>query len=206
MQKAPVMTLVTKPVAEPVTLAQLKAHLRVMGSGDDVAISAYGSAAVRVAEGYTGQQLINATWTQKWDGFPLWEIQLGKGPLASVTSFTYIDASGDTQALVEDTDFIVDYDSKIIRITPAYGKTWPECRGQINAVVLTGVFGYGAMSGADSDVLPDLFPSEYITFIKMCTALMYEQREPVSTISGAIPMTVPMTYYQFIRRYKYWET
>ena len=58
------------PTSEPVTLAELKLHLRVEDNTDDDLITEIGKAARLWVEKATGRQLMPATWQMTLDSFP----------------------------------------------------------------------------------------------------------------------------------------
>lgn len=64
------LTLVTGPVAEPVSLADLKAHVRQDLTVDDAVITAYGYAARRYIEQTYNRQIASAVWRSSHDRFP----------------------------------------------------------------------------------------------------------------------------------------
>ncbi|HEY0282981.1 MAG TPA: head-tail connector protein, partial [Rhizomicrobium sp.] len=80
------LTLVTPPAAEPVTLAEAKAHLKVDTSADDALITSLIVAARARAEWHSGCAFVTQSWTLWLDAWPrngLVEIPLP--PLQSVT-------------------------------------------------------------------------------------------------------------------------
>lgn len=70
MSKPGQLLLVTPPAAEPVSLAEAKAHLRVDISDDDALINALIVAARRSVELITGQRLMAQTWQYFLDRYP----------------------------------------------------------------------------------------------------------------------------------------
>ncbi len=138
----PIPVLVTAPAAEPITLAEAKAHLRVDGSDDDTLIASLIGAARRHVEDLTGRALITQTWRLSWDDqFPA-EIRLPKGSLQSVDEIAYIDTAGATQIL-DPSAYQVDADSEPGRVVPVYGASWPVARSQPAAVTVDWTCGYG---------------------------------------------------------------
>jgi hypothetical protein len=86
------LKLITAPIAEPLTLAEAKAHLRVDESDDDALIEALIVAARQGAEHITQRALMPQTWELALDQFES-EIRLPKAPLASVIGVKYVESS-----------------------------------------------------------------------------------------------------------------
>jgi len=64
------------------------------------------------------------------------------------------------------------------RLVPAYGKTWPATRNEINAVEVTFTCGYGAASAV---------PEAIKAWVKLRIGAMYENRESdVALLRGSI--------------------
>ena len=159
----------TAPASTPVTLAEAKAHLRVDVSDDDALITTMIESATDMAEQATGRALISQTWDLNLDAFPT-EIELAPVPIVSVSSFTYTDTNGATQTLSSGPDYVLDTtgDHGPARIVPAYGKTWPETRDQINAVTIRFVAGYANAAAV---------PAAIKSWILLQVGAMYENRQ-----------------------------
>jgi uncharacterized phiE125 gp8 family phage protein len=138
------LTLVTAPTAEPVSLDEVKLHLRVDSDAEDTLIAGLNSTARDYAESFTQRAIPQQTWDLKLDGFPC-EIWLPKAPCISVTSITYIDTNGDSQTLstaLYTADLPVGPKARAGRIVPAYNQHWPQTRCVPNAVTVRFVAGY----------------------------------------------------------------
>jgi uncharacterized phiE125 gp8 family phage protein len=129
------LTLVTAPTSEPVTLEEAKTHCRVDFNDDDALLEGHIAAAREYCENFTRRQFVTATYALRMDDLPD-EIVLPRPPLASVTSITYVDATGSTQTLSSSL-YTVDTYVEPGRIVPAYNATWPSVRGHTNDVVVT---------------------------------------------------------------------
>lgn len=132
------------PATEPLTLAQAKAWPELAEAEDhwDDLITALITAAREKVESFCSRQLISATWRLTLDRFPATQIWLPRPPLQGITSVTYVDGAGTTQTWDSDS-YDVDTDGEPGRLAPAYGKTWPVPRSEINAVKVTYTAGYG---------------------------------------------------------------
>jgi len=148
---ADTFTVTTQPVVEPISLNEMKLHLRVDHSNDNALITSLIRAAREYAEDVTGKAYIVRTCRQTYDyGWP--EIFYLIPPLVSVSSITY-DLAGTTTTLAS-TEYTVDTKSEPARVYPAYGKYWPNVRSIRNTITINYITGYGAkFTAAESDTL-----------------------------------------------------
>lgn len=93
------LRLITPPAAEPITLAQAKAFLRIEHTADDVAVSSAIAAARHFAETYLRTALLPQTWELVVACPTHTRITLPVGPARAVTSVTCINAAGDSQVM-----------------------------------------------------------------------------------------------------------
>lgn len=188
------LVLVTAPAAEPVTLTEAKAHLRVDVSSDDTLITSLIVAAREHVESYTGRALISQTWDLFLDGFPDCEIELPRARVQSITSVTYTDANGDAQTWAA-AKYQADSKSEPARLKPAYGESYPSTRADtFNTVTVRFVAGYGD----DAADVPQLIKNGMLFLI----AHLYENREAVMGTSfqgflAEAPLGVKALLYPF---------
>jgi uncharacterized phiE125 gp8 family phage protein len=149
--------LVTAPAAEPVSLADVKLHLRVDSTAEDDLIAGLITAARDYLEAFTRRAIPRQTWDWKLDAFPCGsEFYLPKAPCASVTSITYIDTDGTSQTLatsVYDTDLPTGPMARAGRVFLKYQQVWPQTRSIPNAVTVRFVAGY---ADSATDPYPDM--------------------------------------------------
>jgi hypothetical protein len=193
------LILVTPPAAEPLTLAEAKAHLRIDGTDDDALIGDLIAAARQAAEEHTRRALVTQTWRLTLDRFPAkplpwWDgvrqgadvaaaanaIELPRPPLASVTSVTAYD-DADTATVMPSADYFVDSDREPGRIVLRSGKTWPTVERVAGGVEVVFVAGYGAAS----DV-----PEAIRQGVLLLVGHLDENRE--TTAVGAAPAEIPL--------------
>ena len=167
----PALLKTGQPATEPVTLVEVKAHLRVDFGDDDGLIDSLIQAARELAEVWTWRTFVNTTYTLKLDDFQN-EMVLPRPPLGSVTSITYLDTDGNSQTLATSV-YDVDTDSEPGRVTLTLNQTWPITQDVIHAVTITFVAGYGAASNV---------PETIKSAIKLLVGGMYEHREHWSEI------------------------
>jgi len=182
------LKLITAPAHEPVTLAEVKDHLRVDTTDEDALISALIIAARQWAEEYTGRQFMAATWDWMLDVIPD-GFSVPLPPLQSVTSIKYLDTDGAEQTLVS-TAYRVDAISEPGRIALAYGQTWPSIYSVINAVTVRFVAGYTTV------------PEPIRQAVLIMVGELYEQRQDSASYQvNAVPFGVRA----LLAPYKVWS-
>ncbi len=176
------LTRTVDPAIEPVTLAEVKDHLRIDDTADDAVLTILIQAARENVEHQQKRQLITATYEYTLDGFPAGDIVLPMPPLISVASISYEDTAGDTQtwaAANYQVDITGERGTVSVEPTESYPSTEADRK---NAITITYDAGYGA---AASDV-----PETTRLAIMMLAAHWAENREPV--VTGTIVATFPM--------------
>lgn len=131
-------TITTPAAAEPVSLAEAKAHVRVDHSDDDTLLGVVIAAARAHIEKYCGQRFAGQTLTAKCDDFADFA-RLEDGPINSITSVVYLDENGDSQTLSTDV-YELRVDGIEAAIVLKYNQTWPVIRlgSQITVVMAAG--------------------------------------------------------------------
>lgn len=174
----------TAPPAElPLAAADVRAHLRLVGSAEDADITAMLTAATEQLDGkdgILGRALVTQSWELLLDRFPCDSvIRIPLPPLRSVESITYIDTAGATQTLPTSV-YAVDIASEPGAVSLKYGQTWPATLCQRNAVTIAFTCGYGT-----SDDVPGRLKSA----IKLMVGDLFENRE--ASIVGATRVDNP---------------
>jgi uncharacterized phiE125 gp8 family phage protein len=191
------LTLVTPPGTDPVTLAEVKSWLRVDFTHDDSDIASLITAAIQKLDGpfgRLGRALITQTWELVLDSFPAAEIQIPLPPLIEVISVKYDDGSGYEQTISPD-QYFVDNVSQPGWIVPNSSSPWPQTLNAINSVRIRFRAGYGNNA---TDV-----PEPLRMAMKMHIAHLYENRESVAALSGFVGQ-VPQGYEDLIADYRSW--
>jgi uncharacterized phiE125 gp8 family phage protein len=163
------LKIITQPIVTPMSIVgidALKAHLQeaIDVSDEDALIESHLNAAWKLAEAHTWRQFLTAQLRYTLTDFVVQHhvryarrianILLPKPPCISVQSVAYIDSNGDSVTMVANEDYIVDLESDIASIWPAYGKSWPCVRrNHPAAVTITYTAGYGTTLAAMPDVL-----------------------------------------------------
>lgn len=148
-----------------ISVADLKAHLRVDHSDEDTLIEAYRDAAIKWVEDYCNTRLGDVTAVMYMDAFFTRSIPVG--PVSAISSVTYLDQSGDSQTL--DTSYWwADTKRQPARITfdgppDLFDDTY-------NAVQVNMTIGYAEAS----------IPKPIIHAIRLMVGHLYESRQAVA--------------------------
>lgn len=167
--------LVTAPAAEPVTLDEAKAHLRVTIDDDDDRITRQIAVAREQAETIARLAIVTQTWDLYLDRFPdtagywdrrnrqlgpgspaywprrsLGKVQIPRPPLVSIGTVEYVDASGSTVTL-DSAEYRVGTGTPGT-IAPALNRNWPTAADVTDAVRIRFTAGYGNASAVPACV------------------------------------------------------
>jgi uncharacterized phiE125 gp8 family phage protein len=182
--------LITPPTEAVLSLAEIKAHVRVEHSDDDALLVLYLNAAVALidpaAGGWLGRALRPQTWEYRLDGFPCWSIELPYPPLINVISVKYDDVNGVEQTLIESTHFrVLGKGAPLARqsIEPLWGGAWPVARCQAESVRIRYQCGYPL---APSDAIPAVIRQ----WLLLKIGAFYANREQFA-IGGAMAVSLP---------------
>jgi uncharacterized phiE125 gp8 family phage protein len=178
--------LITPPAAEPITLVEAKAHLRVDHSDDDTLIAALIEASRGYCEQWTARAFVTQTWELVLDDFPD-EIMIPMPPLQSITSVIYDDSAGIATTLSV-LEYDVDNVSQPGWIVPAVGG-WPTAVWEgINSVRIRFVAGYNPGTDSPIDLAANI-PQSIKAAILLHVGQLYENREDlvVGTIVNRLP-------------------
>jgi len=162
------LTLITGPTADILSLTEAKDHLRVDDTDSDTYITDLISVVTQMLDGRSGtlgRALMTQTWELAIEEFDD-DIRLPLPPLQSVTSVKYYDVNNTLQTLATSV-YTVLADDLGSFIEVVVGQHWPVIYPRDDAVVIQYVCGYGAAS----DV-----PMPIIHAAKVLLAGFYENR------------------------------
>lgn len=181
---------ITAPSQQPVSLSDVKAHCRVDHNDDDTVLTSLLNGAVAYLDGWggvLGRCLVTQTWRQDYGSFGVLRPPLG--PVASITSITYYDASNEQQTLSADVyGLFADELGSYVGLKP--DQSWPSAYGRSDAVSVTYVAGTAA-----ADV-----PASIKAAILLLTAYWYEYRE--AAVTGTIATKLPLSVEALIAPYR----
>lgn len=135
------LTVITRPVLEPVTLAEARAHLRVTNTDEDTLITSLITAARQWAEEYTRRAFVTQTLEYRIPKFAD-RIYLPRPSLQYVVSVKYLDGDEALQTLAS--TYWVEHTSDVSvgYIQRAPTQTWPSVADRDDAVRIQYVAGY----------------------------------------------------------------
>lgn len=170
---------IAPPLAELITLAQARAHLKLDAEGsppthpDDDLVTALITVAREAAESYTGLVIAPRGFTIALDEFPAYAIDTTLWPVTSVTSVVYSDQNG-TQQTVNAANYVLDNYSRPASIVSPV-EAWPATEVTPNAVVVTVEAGF--TDGQSPDSYP--CPRGVIQAMLLIIGHLYENRQSV---------------------------
>ncbi|MBF0406469.1 MAG: phage head-tail connector protein [Candidatus Riflebacteria bacterium] len=183
--------ITTPPISEPVTLAEAKAHLRVLDTNEDVLIQSLISAAREYAESVTGRAFVSRTITAVCDSFPSGRsISLPVGPLISVVSVNYTDKDNNTFSF---TDFSADTFGNPPKLVLNTSASWPGAALlSVNPIQIV----YRAGFESNSDI-----PATFKQAILLLVGHWFEHREEV--ITGTESYSVPFAAEALLQQWRH---
>lgn len=166
-------------VTDLVSLALLKAHLRLSGTAEDDLLAIYLGAAVDLAERATGRALLDRARTEK---FATWQeaLVLPWAPVLSVSGIAYLDSAGASQSFTAYTVAGLSAPEGRGRIIPTPEASLPGLyqEGQPGQITVSYVAGYTTSSGSVSTAVPQGLRLAII----FLASQMYEQRLPTADL------------------------
>ncbi len=192
------LVLLTPPAAEPLSLAEVKLHLKVDTATDDALIANVIVAARQAAEEHGALALVAQGWRLRLDAFPgralgWWDgwregsvapagagaIVLPRPPLLSVSAVrTYDDA--DVATVMPAADYFVDTAAWPGRVVLRTAKTWPSTSLRPAGGI---EIDFNAGFGADGSAVPWAIRQGLLTHI----AWLYQNRGDDASGAAAMP-------------------
>lgn len=184
--------LLAGPAEEPVSLAQMKAHLRVEDEAEDGLIEALIVAARVHVESLTSRALLAQTWRVVLDGWPAsGAIRLPVSPMITLTEIRGYDADGGEHQ-IGTAQFLSDGQASPARlICPATVEGAPVLRERMG-IEIDYVAGFGTA--------PEDVPADLVQSLKTLAAYWYENRDSV-LVSGA-GAAVPAGFERLVSAYR----
>lgn len=185
--------LITAPTDEPVSLEEVRAHLRLSSTDEDAYLEALTKAVRRAVEGAYDLAVLAQTWELALDTAPrTTALEVTPAPLLSVTSVTSYD-DRDAATVMSSTRYTVDTYAMPGRIVLKRDEVWPTDLRVTNALIIRYVAGLAATPAT----LEDDVKHGLLTMI----ATLYEQRETIHDVTKARVQTVGGAWWSRFRQY-----
>jgi uncharacterized phiE125 gp8 family phage protein len=195
------LRMISGPAVQPMTLQEVKDHLRIDYSDMDDLITAYLEAATSHVQGqhsFTGRALVTQTWELVIDHFPVHEIKIPLPPLQSVESIKY-DASDGLETTLAADQYYVDNVSEPGWVVPITGG-WPTgILDAINAVRIRFVAGYDPTTDSPPDLRENI-PRAIKQAMLLYIGNFHEHRE--ENIVGLTTMKLPFAAENLLRPFR----
>ena len=178
--------------ASPLTLAQLRLHLKLDTTlgvhEDDALIQGLLDSAVEYAQHYTGRSVGSQILELALDAFPVGAIELKQGPVTSITSVKYTDTASVVQT-VDSANYTLDDYSFQNWVLPAYVYTWPTTLDAANVVKVRYVAGAATV------------PAAILAALKLMVGHWYQNREQGSKFEIK---EIPLGVHALLNTQKVW--
>lgn len=169
--------VIIPPTEPPVSLTDMKIHLRQDETADDSMIEALTTAATQYVEKVTGLALVDQTLELRLDGYPVSRFIQLRGPLLQNLSFKYTDEAGDLQDVDSDL-YIVESSLKNVapRIVPAYNATWPYAIPVSDSLRIQWRAGFVDLTGSPTEAMTQI-PGPLLSAVKLHVEAHYDRDE-----------------------------
>ncbi len=186
------LVMTAAPAAEPISLAEAKAHLRVDSDDEDALLGSLIVAGRAFVEKTLARALITQEWSLYLDAWPRGgTVMLPIAPVQEVTAVRVYDP-GDMPTDVDEDSYSVDALSEPARLLLSAGGMQLLPARLLNAYEVAFTAGYGDEA---SDV-----PEPIRQAIKLLVAHWFEHREPV--VLGEALQEVPATIASLLSPYR----
>ena len=173
---------ISNPTQFPVTLAEIKRHLRVTTDDDDSLLTDYIASATEYCEDQVpgARSFMSQTWDWKIHFFPGDSFEVPRPPLQSLTHIKYFATNSSTgTTTLSSTNYLVHIPTNMpgqIELHPEVG-AWPSVADRADAVQVRLISGW------------TIAPNQVKQAVKLLVGHWYSNREDilVGTISSNIP-------------------
>lgn len=179
----------TRPLVQPLTLSEAKAHLRIAtdNTDDDAYVTRLIEAAAGTLESVTGRAMGSREYRLTLSAWPdSGRIYLPYPPLVTVDEIVYIDEAGASQTLTA-SDYALDDSAEPALLTPPYNQSWPTVQQQPGAIRIDYTAGYTSTPAALKHAL------------LLLIGHWYENREAI--VTGTIATDLPLAVQYIVDEY-----
>jgi uncharacterized phiE125 gp8 family phage protein len=159
--------VITPPQVTPVTLEEVKAHLKVTGTDEDSLLAIYIQAATNAAEAYTNIRFIDTEIEEVFDEFH--EMTYLRFPTKQIDSIKY-DSSDDTEKTVNTAIYVLNTYTEPQVLLRQSGQNWPnDLADKRLRIRVRYIAGFGDE--------PSTVPADIRSAILLIVGHLYENRE-----------------------------
>ena len=185
------LVLTSGPAAEPISVDEAKAHLRIDDAAEDMLISSLILTARLHVESALGLAMMTQNWMVLLDRWPRnRRVLLPLRPVQSVNEVRVLDGAG-SPTVVASGNYVVDVASTQARVV-ANGAGWPVPGQPVNGIEIDIVAGYGASA--------DDVPAPLRQAVLLLVAHWYEHRDPVEI--GSQDVSIPAAVSRLLKPYR----
>ena len=144
--------LITAPSVLPVSLAEVKSHLRIDHSLDDALLTVYLTAAINYIDGFSGilgRALCTQTWQQRYSEWG--DLRLELLPVSSITQIAYMPESG-AEVTVSAANYTLDSDEFGSFVRFSENHTFPALSTVPEPIRVQYIAGYGSAASVPSPI------------------------------------------------------
>jgi len=185
------LALVTAPTTDPMTVSELKEHLRIVAADGDNDKYLYDiqKSAVEQLQGEAEYQVMEATYNLILSDFPDSVINLPIVPVSSIESITYYTSATETATLSQNTDFYFVKTDRSAKLYPV--DSWPSVYDRPDSVTIQFKAGVA---------LPENVKTNVLQALRLLVGSYHENRQ--SVVVGPNVQEVPQSYYSIIDKIK----
>ena len=184
------LVLTAGPTAEPISIAEAKAHLRIDTNAEDILIGSLILTSRLHIEAALGLALITQSWQLTLDAFPAGNaLPLPLHPISAVTAIS-ITGSDATVATLPTAATLFDTGppARIVRTGPS----WPIITAAANAIAISFTAGFGPT--------PSDIPAPIRQAMLLLVAHWYEHRDPIEI--GEPDTAIPKAVSELLKPYR----
>ncbi len=179
------------PPAEPLTVSEAKAHLRVDGADEDTLIASLILTSRLHVETALGLALLTQSWRLTLDRWPCEkDLELPLRPLQTIDAVRVLPAEG-AAVVIAAANYIADAGSVPPRLVRT-GMIWPQPGKAANGIEIDFTVGYGATA--------DLVPAPIRHALLLLVAHWYERRDPIEV--GSPDTVIPQAVSDLLDGYR----
>lgn len=183
---------IAQPTTEPISIEELKDHLRVDGNDEEMLVASLIAAARVHLEQRLGLAFITQSWTSLLDRWPdSGCVSLPIQPLQNVDAIRLLGAD-DVAEIVDPANYVFDRGQQSARIAPRRGHAWPTPNRVIGGIEIDFTSGFGSM--------PNDVPEPLRQAVRLLASHWFERRELIEVGRSVVPL--PSTVEDLIMPYR----